>query len=332
MTTSIRSCLSSGVAVIGVSGLVLTAVMPQQGFVEADDTAVALTAQVQPLPQPAIDALTPPLDLIGRQATFHVELFVDFVVTGAELFGRIPPIAGTLLQDIQNGTPLPTAVGRALLDFAEVEFDAGRELVGFAADWANFQIQFLRDLIAGLPSGPVGHLLTATLDVASQIVEGVVEFSDAVIDGAEAVLTGGPAATAPARAVTSTAAPSPPRQTLRTIRPQVAESVDVTPTQEASEESGVESEEGAEDGPVGETRAAKQPRLPRAIAEIRNALTAQGEVRNNPADTTDPDDATTAAADDTGHAGPSDAGPSKTTKRAYSRSAQRRSSSSPGGW
>ncbi|MCV6982002.1 hypothetical protein H7I53_17450 [Mycolicibacterium pulveris] len=302
----------------------LAAVMPQQGFDESDHPAAELTAQVQLLPQPALSVLTSPLELIDRQATFHIEFVTDFLATGAELFGRIPPIAGSLLQDIATGTPLPTAVGRALRDFADVEFEAGRELVGFAEEWANFQIQFLRDLVAGLPAviggGPFGQLVTAALDVASQIVDGVVSFSNAVITAAETVvgkvLGDDAAATPPTPAIVDDAEPaaslSPVRADLRKVRSQmapdeIAQSPDVAPTEATapSDEGGVEGEQGSE-GTV--TAAAGKPEpagLPRSIAEVRDTLTraglsARGEAGTDAVDSTDADDATPGAADGTG--------------------------------
>ena len=103
---------------------------------------------------------TAPLELLGRQVTFHVDLLVDFVVTGAQLIARQVQVPGTLLQDLLNGTPLPVAVGRALQTIVEVELDAGRELVGFAAEYIDFQVRFLADLIA-LPFAVVAAVADA---------------------------------------------------------------------------------------------------------------------------------------------------------------------------
>ncbi|MCV7222477.1 hypothetical protein [Mycolicibacterium elephantis] len=335
MNAPIRSCLSSAVAVIGVSGLVSTAAISPPELDEPDHRAVALTAQSQLLPPPAVDALTSPLVLIDRQATFHIELLTDFLVTGAELFGRIPPIAGALLQDIGNGTPLPTALSRALRDFADVEFEAGRELVGFAEDWANFQIQFMRDLVAGLPDviadGPFGQLVNAALDVASLIVEGVVAFSHAVITVAETVVGDvlGEDAEAPAPASAVVAAETTPQPSakpalLRTVEPQPAadetgKSVDVdvspaettepsadgTSDEETSEDSSGEAEEPTEDSPVTATTATtRQPRVPRSIAEVREALSgpsARSEDSDASADTPDTKSDAKSDGDDGGH-------------------------------
>ena len=142
----VRQCLSSGLAVVGVSALVLTSAEPRDPLPPADQPAVALTAQVQPLPLPLAPAA--PLELLSRQVNFHVDLLVDFVVTGGQLVARQVPVPGTLLLDLQNGTPLPVAVGRALQTLVEVELDAGRELVGYATEYIAFQARFLADLIA----------------------------------------------------------------------------------------------------------------------------------------------------------------------------------------
>jgi len=144
----IRTCLASGVAVVGVSALVLTPAVPERAPVVAEQPVVALTAQVQSLPPPRV-LVSPaqPVQLLGEQVNFHVGLAVDFIVTGAQLIARQLPVPGTLLQDIQNGTPLPVAVGRALQTLVEIELDAGRELIGFAAEYVSFQLNFLANLV-----------------------------------------------------------------------------------------------------------------------------------------------------------------------------------------
>ncbi|HET6731547.1 hypothetical protein [Mycobacterium sp.] len=134
--------------VIGVGAAVLTPAAPRGPFPQPDQPVVALAAQVQPLPAPTTLAPTHPLELVGQQVNFHVALVVDFIVTGAQLVARQVPVPGRLLQDIQNGTPLPVAVGRALQTLVEVELDAGRELLGFAAEYVDFQVRFLAELIA----------------------------------------------------------------------------------------------------------------------------------------------------------------------------------------
>ena len=182
----IRPCLMSGVAVLGASALVVTPVAPPP--TRPEPPPVALAALTQPLAAPTTVASIQPFDLVGQQVGFHVGFVTDFIVTGAQLVARQIPIPGTLLQDIQNGTPLPVAVGRALQTFVDVEIDAGRELVGFATEYVNFQLDFLAKVIrdvmttvssttmafAAFAAGVVGQLVasvTAGLTAASTQAE-----------------------------------------------------------------------------------------------------------------------------------------------------------------
>jgi hypothetical protein len=167
----IPSCLTSGVAVLGASALVATPVAPLP--TRPEPPPIALAAQVQPLATPTTVASIQPFDLVGQQVGFHVGFVTDFVVTGAQLVARQIPIPGTLLQDIQNGTPLPVAVGRALQSFADVEIDAGRELVGFATEYVNFQIAFLakviRDVMTTVSSATIAFAAFA-VGIVGQLV------------------------------------------------------------------------------------------------------------------------------------------------------------------
>ena len=78
-------------------------------------------------------------------------------------------IPGTLLQDLGNGTPLPVALSRAVRTFVEIELDAGRELIGFAAQYVDFQVRFiakvLQAAVAVVTAIPVavGELVTSTV-------------------------------------------------------------------------------------------------------------------------------------------------------------------------
>jgi hypothetical protein len=113
-----------------------------------------------PLPllrQTPAPALVSPLDPVAQQAGFHVTFVGDFLATGVDLFGREFAIPGALLQDIQAGTPVPDAIGRALQTFAQVEFDAGSELVAFAARYVSFQLNLLGNLVA-TPVDAIGAL------------------------------------------------------------------------------------------------------------------------------------------------------------------------------
>src|SRR5262249_51190599 len=85
------------------------------------------------------------------QVNFHVAFVTNFLTTGAVLFGREFAIPGTLIQDINNGVPAPTAVGRALTTFAQIELEAGGQLVNFAAQYVAFRVT----LVARLVSRPI---------------------------------------------------------------------------------------------------------------------------------------------------------------------------------
>ena len=170
MNAFVRSSISCAIAVAGVSALVSVPAPAQERQAAIRQPAVALTAQVQQSPTPPTTTLAfQPLRLAVEQVNFHVGLFVDFIVTGAQLVGRQVAIPGTLLQDLGNGTPLPVALSRAVRTFVEIELDAGRELVGFAAQYIDFQLRFiakvLRAAVAVVTAIPVavGELVTSTV-------------------------------------------------------------------------------------------------------------------------------------------------------------------------
>src|SRR6478672_10933470 len=130
MNAYVRSSISCAAAVATVSALISAPAPPQESRVAGVERGVVLTTQVEPSAMPT--ALAPqPLALAAEQVNFHVALFVDFIVTGAQLVGRQVTIPGTLLRDIETGTPVPVALSRAVQTFVEIELDAGRELVGF---------------------------------------------------------------------------------------------------------------------------------------------------------------------------------------------------------
>jgi hypothetical protein len=175
MDIGIRSRLITGFAVVGVGALVIAPVVAGQAPATAQPPVVTLTAVAQRLPappilpQPASLAPIQPLDPLAQQVGFHIAFVADFITTGAVLFGREFAIPGALLDDIQNGTPVPVAVGRALQTFAQVELDAGRELVGFAAEYVSFQLNFLANLVTMpvVAFGEIAALLLASLTPAS---------------------------------------------------------------------------------------------------------------------------------------------------------------------
>jgi len=151
MDTRLPLHVTAGFAVLSIGTAVAVAVPPTVASpVESD--SVALVAQDQPLsPTPVATTLSPP-SLIGQQVAFHVAFVTDFLSTGAQLFARELPIPLTLLADLGGGTPLPTAVVRALQDLAAVEVDAGSELLRFGAEYVGFQAQFVTSLILGQPA------------------------------------------------------------------------------------------------------------------------------------------------------------------------------------
>jgi hypothetical protein len=118
-----------------------------------------LSAQALPT-RPTTSAAIQPLNLLTQQVSFHIAFVADFLSTGAVLFGREFAIPGALLQAVQHGTPVPVAVSRALQAFAQVEIEAGRDLVGFAAQYVSFQLNFVANLMA-MPFAAIGQFAAA---------------------------------------------------------------------------------------------------------------------------------------------------------------------------
>ena len=190
MNVSVRSYLTPGLVAVTAGAVIMAPIEPQQAAVRAEALPVALAAQLQPLRLPAPTTLGLPTQLpalLAQQVSFNTGVAVDFIVTGAQLIGRQLEVAGTLADDIINGTPVPVAVGRAVVSFIDIELDAGRELVGFGRELADFQIQFVGNLVSGLPpvvAVPVGNVLAlgnAAVDTVSNLANGV-------LDGLEASL------------------------------------------------------------------------------------------------------------------------------------------------
>jgi hypothetical protein len=165
MDIGIRSRLTTGFAAVSVGALVLSPVTPGEaptGVNWSTTPTVTLTAAAQSLPaatvvsQPATAAATQqqqpaislpnPLNPLIQQVSFHVTFLTDFVTTGAVLFRREFAIPGALLASIHNGTSAPAALSQALQTFAQIELEAGRDLVGFAAQYVSFQLNFLTSL------------------------------------------------------------------------------------------------------------------------------------------------------------------------------------------
>src|SRR5689334_7311582 len=174
MDTWIRSRLTTGFAAVGAAAAAIDPAVVRQPALPVNSSAAMFTAATQslavtssptpPAPPPprllsqsAATALVSPLDPAAQQTDFHVTFVGDFLVTGVDLFGREFAIPGAVVQDIQAGTPVPDAIGRALQTFAQVEFDAGSGLVAFAARYVSFQLNFLANLVA-TPVNAIGAL------------------------------------------------------------------------------------------------------------------------------------------------------------------------------
>jgi hypothetical protein len=168
-----------GFAVAGVGALVVTTVVADQARTlpyPAVPSAATLTAAAQPLPllltQPTSQApvgqlaAAQPLNPLVQQVGFHVALVIDFVSTGAVLFAREFAIPGALLQDIHNGTPVPAAVSQALQTFAQIELEAGSDLVSFAVEYVSFQLNFVVNL-ATMPVAALAGMAPASATQAS---------------------------------------------------------------------------------------------------------------------------------------------------------------------
>ena len=171
--------LVASLSVIAASVVVTPAVSQQAADVRTNQPAVTFTAATRPLPaavvepraaQPTALPVIQQFDPLAEQVDFHVAFVADFLTTGAVLFEREFAIPGTLAQDIENGTQVPIALNRALQTFIEVELDAGRELVGFAAQYIDFQLRFVAkvlqnavDVVTAIPL-TVDGLVTSTTD------------------------------------------------------------------------------------------------------------------------------------------------------------------------
>jgi hypothetical protein len=284
----IRPCLISGVAVLGASALAVTPVTPPP--TRPEPPPIALAALAQPLAAPSTVASIQPFDLVGQQVGFHVGFVADFVVTGAQLVARQVPIPGTLLQDIQNGTPLPVAVGRALQTFADVEIDAGRELVGFATEYVNFQIDFLakvlRDVMTTVSNTTIAFAAFA-VGVVGQLVNSMAAgltpaSTQAVPTSAEPASAG----LAPASARQTT----PPAATERRSDGRAIETPQGS-TRTASTAEGTGTEQPKKPKPAISAVAA-----PQTVTE--STVSTQGEVRTAATGTTAPDGVTAKDRDD----------------------------------
>lgn len=181
---------------------------------------ISLTAQPLPLP----------LDLLNQQVMFNVGLFADWITTGAALFRRQTQVPGAFVADLSAGVPPQTAAARALSAFADIEFEAGRDLIGFAQDFANFQLQFRATTLSAFPpfnAGPGQQFVVATTAFGLNLVQGIANFASAMVTGAQQFthgLLGTPVPVTPLKtsAVAATSVPViTPKTPLRQKEPTV---------------------------------------------------------------------------------------------------------------
>lgn len=193
-----------------------------------------MTQPTTPVP---LQQLVPlhPLNPLVQQVGFHIAFVADFLTTGAVLFAREFAIPGALIQDIHSGTPVPVAVGRALQTFAQIELEAGRELVGFAAGYVSFQLNFLVNLVT-TPVAAVGELATSLLagltPVAAAPAPVAHSGSEAVLQTRQSTSHGPTAATTPDEVTTTSTSSKTDTSTEqpKKFRLTVAESESVTST------------------------------------------------------------------------------------------------------
>ncbi|MCT7371186.1 hypothetical protein [Mycolicibacterium llatzerense] len=142
------------------------------------EPGISLTAQPLPLP----------LDLLNQQVVFNVGLFVDWVTTGAALVQRQAQVPGSFVAAIGNGTPPLTATAQALSTVADIEFEAGRDLIGFAQDIAVFQLQFRATTLSAFPpfnTGPGQQFVVDTTTFGLNVTQQMADFARAVITAVE---------------------------------------------------------------------------------------------------------------------------------------------------
>lgn len=171
-----RAVSAAAVLIVAVA-LVLPAQAPAPAHAPPVVALTALTAPAGPSPDV----------LLREQIGFHLDLAVNFIVTGAALTGRILPVPATLIRAVSTGTPAPIALRDAVVTLADVEFDAGRHLVGYARDYATFQVRFVTGLLAALP-GPAGALFATAGAAAVAFVQWCSDAAVRVVTGAQTVL------------------------------------------------------------------------------------------------------------------------------------------------
>ncbi len=245
MDVYIRSRLTSGLVMAGVSALIAASTAPPQSTAPSAALPVALAAQVQPLqplltrsatPAVMTPAVIQPLNPVIQQVGFNIAFVGNFVSTGAVLFGREFAIPGALLQAVKNGTPFPTAVGQALQTFAQIELEAGRDLVGFAAEYVSFQLNFLAS-VAAMPFAAVGAFAASMLAGVTPASVTPASVTPARLQASTATQTTphGPTTAVTPASITTTAPAHTVRLQLKTLRAVVPKSESATKTMAGSQ-------------------------------------------------------------------------------------------------
>lgn len=135
-----------------------------------------------------LTALPLPLDLVNQQVVFNVGLFVDWITTGAALIQRQTQVPGAFVSDLGAGVPPQTAVARALTAIADIEFEAGRDLIGYAQDIAVFQLQFRATTLSAFPpfdTGPGQQFVVDTTAFGLMVTQRLADFARAVVTSVE---------------------------------------------------------------------------------------------------------------------------------------------------
>jgi hypothetical protein len=170
---------TAGIAALSAACLVLAAAPPP-----ARVSTYSAPAPAPPAVWLAVQPLPLPLDLINQQVVFNVGLTINWLATGAALAQRITQVPGTVLAAVQAGTSLPTALAQGLSAFADIEFEAGRDLIGYAQDIANFQLQFRATTLSAVPpfnAGPGQQFVVATTMWGLTVVQQLANIALAVV-------------------------------------------------------------------------------------------------------------------------------------------------------
>ncbi|WP_155929156.1 hypothetical protein [Mycolicibacterium sp. CBMA 234] len=207
----------------GVAALSATCLVLASAAIPAAAThPLTIASAAPPSPTVSLTALPFPLDLINQQVVFNTGLFVDWITTGAALFQRQTQVPGSFVAAIGSGTPPLTAAAQALSTVADIEFEAGHDLIGFAQDFADFQLQFRATTLSLFPpfnAGPGQQFVVATTTFGLNLVQGIADFANALVTAVQQLTHGAlgtPLPVAPLK-ISAVAATSIPVITPKTL-------------------------------------------------------------------------------------------------------------------